>query len=132
MAMPPAARISAMVAARRTVMERVRSVMLAEFQGDLITEPAQVPDHQAGASQLAPQTRDVELDRIDADFLMAEGEQLLEDALLRHDAAAVEHQDLQHAELPPGQLHRRAGDAGRPPGGIKRQLAVFDHPAAFA
>src|SRR6185312_5389647 len=117
MATPPAARISAIVAARRTVIEgrTVMEVARSVIQGDLVAEAAQIPDQQAGAGQLAPEARDVQLDRVQADLLVVEREQLLEDALLRHDPAAIEHQDFQHAELPAGQLERRSRDACGPP-----------------
>src|SRR5262245_36360312 len=136
MATPPAARISAIVAAKRAAMERaglvasevcgVASVVtVSVVQRDLVAEAAQIPDHQPGAGQLAPQPRDVELDRIDADFLLVEREQLVEDPLLRHDAAAVQHQDLQHAELAAGELQRNTIDAGDPPSRVEQELAVF-------
>src|SRR5213593_3130180 len=122
MATPPAARIRAMVAASRTEIEPVGSVTPGAvipgsvIQRDLVAKAAQVPDREAGAAQFAPEARDVELDGVQADFLAVEGEQLLEDALLRHHPATIEHQDFQHAELPARELQRGACNACRPPG----------------
>src|SRR5687767_7259584 len=127
--MPPAARINAMVAANRTVIEGRPAIdglciACSVIERDLVAEAAQVADREARSRQLAPQARDVELDRIQAHLVVVEREQLLEDSLLRHHAAAAPHQDLQHAELAARQLERRPGDAGGAPGGIERDLAV--------
>src|SRR5688572_2464890 len=133
MAMPPAARMSAMVAARRTVIDVARTwIAWSVIERDLVAEAAQVADRQAGARELAPQPGDVELDCVEADLLVVEREQLFEDALLRHHAAAAPHQDLQHAELAARELQRHAGDAGGAAGGVERHIAVFDHAAALA
>src|SRR6185436_6330634 len=114
MAMPSAARISAMVAASRTVIEVARPWRACSvIERDLVAKAAKVADREAGA-------------------LVVEREQLFEDALLRHHAAAAPHQDLQHAELAARELERRAGDAGGAAGGIERYLAVFDDSAALA
>src|SRR6185295_1835541 len=133
MAMPPAARISAMVAASRTVIEVARPWRACSvIERDLVAEAAQVADREAGAGELAPQAGDVELHGVEADLLVVEREQLFEDALLRHHAAAAPHQDLQHAELAARELERRAGDAGGTPGGIERHVAILDDAAPLA
>src|SRR5688500_4332716 len=139
MAMPPAARISAMVAANLTVIEGRTVIDLARLwtawsviERDLVAEAAQVADREAGTGQLAPQARDVELDRVEADLLVVEREQLFEDALLRHHAAAAPHQDLQHAELAARELQRRPGEAGGAAGGIEHDVAVLDESTALA
>src|SRR5688572_28910243 len=135
--MPPAARINAMVTANRTVMEgrpAIDGVCIAcsVIERDLVAEAAQVADRKARSRQLAPQARDVELDRVQSHLLVVEREQLFEDAFLRHDAAATPHQDLQHAELAARELEWRAGDAGGAAGGIERHFAVVDDSAALA